>query len=103
MVRLGWKFYFSLGLIGLSGLLYFLHFSIFQDAHHIFIYLLGDIAFVPIDILLVTLILHGILTRREKFSMLKKLNMVIGAFYSEVGTHLLTYFAKFDPESEKIS
>jgi len=31
---------------------------IFTDAHHIFIYLVGDIAFVFIKVLLVTMIIH---------------------------------------------
>ena len=35
--------------------------------------------------------------------MLKKLNMVIGAFFSEVGTPLLKYFTSFDTNTEKIS
>lgn len=55
----------------------------FRDPHHIFLYLIGDIAFVFIEVLLVTLIIHQLLSRREKQAMLKKLNMVIGAFFSE--------------------
>jgi hypothetical protein len=35
--------------------------------------------------------------------MLNKLNMVIGAFYSEVGTKLLRLFADFDPDSQEIA
>ena len=103
MGRLGWKFYFSLGLIGFSALLYFIHFVIFQDARHIFIYLLGDLAFIPLDIIVITLILHELLKLREKNTLLKKLNMVIGVFFSETGTTLLKFFSKFDPESQKIS
>ena len=45
---------------------------------------------------MVTLILHRLLTEREKRAMLKKMNMVIGAFFSEVGTHLLKSFYAFD-------
>ena len=35
--------------------------------------------------------------------MLKKLNMVIGAFFSEVGTPLLEHFTGFDTNAERIS
>jgi hypothetical protein len=35
--------------------------------------------------------------------MLKKLNMVIGAFFSEVGTPLLKYFSKFDINAQELS
>jgi hypothetical protein len=82
--------------------LYLLHFLIFADAHHILIYLLGDIAFIPVEVLVVTIIIHQLLNRREKRQMLEKLNMLIGAFFSEVGTVLLTYFSDFDPQLENI-
>lgn len=42
----------------------------FSGPHHIFIYLVGDIAFVPIEVLLVTLIIHRLLETREKKAML---------------------------------
>ena len=86
----------------LSVVFYFLHYSIFRDSHHIFIYLLGDIAFVPIEVLLVTLIIHRLLSMREKRALLEKLNMIIGSFFTEVGTRLLTYFSDFDSKLDSI-
>lgn len=94
---------FGLVLILLSIFFYTLHFAIFHDLHHIMIYLIGDIAFVFIEVLLVTLILHQFLDERERRSMLKKLNMVIGAFFSEVGTPLLGYFRDFDRAVDAIT
>jgi hypothetical protein len=35
--------------------------------------------------------------------MLKKLNMVIGAFFSEIGNDILKYFISFDKNSESLS
>ena len=102
MKRLNWQIVLGLSLIALSALIYLIHFAIFRDAHHIFIYMVGDIAFVPIEVLMVTLIIHRLLTEREKRSMLKKLNMVIGAFFSEVGTHLLKSLYDFDAHAETI-
>ncbi len=90
-------------LVLLSAFFYAVHFIVFRDAHHIFIYLLGDIGFVFIEVLLVTLIIHQLLSEREKRSMLKKLNMVIGAFFSEVGTPLLKYLRGFETDSDKIA
>jgi hypothetical protein len=90
-------------LILLSVFVYAVHYVIFRDVHHILIYLIGDIAFVFIEVLLVTLVIHHILSEREKRAMLKKLNMVIGAFFSEVGTPLLHYFSGFDTNAERIS
>ncbi len=97
------RFFLGLSLVLLSVFFYSLHYAIFRDLHHIFLYLIGDIAFVFIEVLLVTLIIHHILNEREKQAMIKKLNMVIGAFFSEAGTPLLKYFSKFDIEAEKLS
>jgi hypothetical protein len=78
MKRFHWQIIFGLSLIALSTLFYVLHYSIFRDSHHIFLYLIGDIAFLPIQVLLVTLIIDRLLNERERSSLLKKLNMVIG-------------------------
>jgi di/tricarboxylate transporter len=82
---LSWQELLGIFLILLSALLYIFHFAIFRDVHHIFIYMIGDIAFVPIEVLLVTLIIHRLLSEREKRAQLEKLNMLIGTFFSEVG------------------
>lgn len=67
-------------LILLSAIFYFMHYLIFRDVHHIFIYLVGDVAFVFIEVLLVTVIIHKLLNEREKRSRLAKMNMLIGTF-----------------------
>jgi len=72
-----------------SALFYYIHYLIFDDPHHIFLYLIGDFAFLPLEVFLVVIVIERILTRREKQAMLHKLNMVIGAFFSEVGNRLL--------------
>ena len=97
-----WQIALGISLVVLSALLYFFHYTVFHDVHHIFIYLVGDVAFVPIEVLLVTLIIHSLLSRREKRVILEKLNMVIGTFFSEVGTGLLTYLSDSDPKLEEI-
>lgn len=43
-----------------------------------------------------------VLTRREEAARLEKLNMVIGAFFSEIGTQLLSRFAAADKEREHL-
>ena len=97
-----WQVIFGICLVILSAAVYFIHYSIFRDAHHIFIYLLGDIAFVFIEVLLVVLIFERVLHYREKHTMLKKLNMVIGAFFSEAGRALMDILANFDPDCANI-
>ncbi len=101
MKKLSWELRLGIVLIVSSFLLYFAHFLIFKDAHHIFLYLLGDIAFIPIDVLIVTLIIHKVLVEREKHQILEKMNMVIGAFFSEVGSELLEYLIGSDSNLEQ--
>ena len=79
----------ALGFLGASALLYYVHFLIFHDEHHIFIFMLHELAFLPLEVFLVVIVIERLLSRREKQSMLNKLNMVIGAFFSEVGTPLI--------------
>ncbi|MBN1522338.1 MAG: hypothetical protein JW928_07380 [Candidatus Aureabacteria bacterium] len=95
---LSWQMTFALILIVLSVVFYFIHYFIFRDVHHIFLYLIGDIGFLFLDVLIVMLVLHRLLEHREKQSILKKLNMVIGTFFSEVGTEFLKKCSLFDPE-----
>ncbi|UCE19066.1 MAG: hypothetical protein JSV84_01595 [Gemmatimonadota bacterium] len=102
MKHLRWQIVLGIVLVVLSALIYVIHFFIFKDSHHIFIYMVGDIAFVPVEVLLVTLIIHRLLGEREKRHKLEKLNMVIGAFFSEVGTRLLVSFSDFDPNLDNI-
>ncbi len=102
MKNVNWQISLSFLLILLSTVIYIAHFQIFGDAHHIFIYLLGDIAFVPIEVLLVTVIIHQLLDKREKNILLKKMNMVIGTFFSEVGTDLLKQMSAFDNKADLI-
>lgn len=85
-----------------SALIYLVHYYIFHDVHHIFIYMLGDLAFLPIEVFLVVIVLERILAHREKQAMIKKLNMVIGAFFSEVGNQLLSSLVCYFEKSDKI-
>jgi hypothetical protein len=98
-----WRVWLGLGLVVLSLALYGLHYLLFHDLHHILLFGMHELAFVPIEVLLVTMIIHELLSLREKRSMLRKLNMVIGAFFSEVGTGLLRFMTQFDPDRELVS
>lgn len=102
MKHLSWQVILGISLVLLSAAVYAIHYAIFRDVHHIFIYMVGDIAFVFIEVLMVTLIIHRLLSEREKRTRLNKLNMVIGAFFSEVGTDLLAYFSDLDPKLDEI-
>ena len=97
-----WQVGLSVGLMSLSALVYYLHYLLFRDVHHIFLYLVGDVAFVFVEVLLVTIIIHELLGLREKQALLQKLNMVIGAFFSEVGLSLLRIWSVADERSQAL-
>ncbi len=92
---LSWKTGLVIILLAASAGFYFFHFLIFHDSHHIFLYMIGDLAFLFIDILVVILFIENLLERRERKSRIKKLNMVIGTFFSEVGLELLRAMTSF--------
>jgi hypothetical protein len=99
--RFSFVVYLAIGFVALSAILYFVHYLIFRDVYHIFIYMLGDLAFLPLEVLLVVVIIERLLARRETQAKLEKLNMVVGAFFSELGNYLLQDLLKhFDNRLE---
>ena len=93
MKRWSWKVNIGLVLVGSSLVLAILHYFEFHDAYTLSFYLALDIVFVPVQVLLVSIIIERLLNEREKQALIKKLNMVIGAFFSEVGTTLIRMLA----------
>src|SRR5208337_3744349 len=89
MVRLSWKMKVVLLLTGTSVALSLFHVLLFGETHTLFFYLALDVVFVPIQVLLVTVLIERLLSEREKQTLLRKLNMVIGAFFGEMGNRLL--------------
>lgn len=102
MKQFKWYIFLGLALIIMSAVSYLLQIAIFHRTEDTFFYMLQDIAFVPIQVLLVTLIVNEFISRREKLSLLRKLNMVIGVFFSEVGTQLLQHLSEFDYKYDEI-
>ena len=98
-----WKIVAGIALVTLTLFLMITHFLIFQDSHYLLITFLADLAFVPVEVLCVSLILDRMLSSRERRQRLEKLNMVIGIFFSRAGIPLLARFAKADPSGGPLS
>jgi hypothetical protein len=79
----------GIGLVALSIVLYLGNYLVFNDGRDLFFYLWIDLAFLPIEVLIVGVIVERLISRRAKSAIAQKLNMVIGAFFSELGTPLL--------------
>lgn len=78
-----------------SVLLYSADYLIFGHTPDILSGFLGNLAFLPIYVLIVTLVIERVIRVRERQVIRQKLNMVIGVFFSEVGTRLLRHLAGF--------
>jgi hypothetical protein len=89
-------------LMAIAAALYGLQIDLFHSRRDTFFYLLQDLAFIPIQVLLVTLVVDQFLRVRERAVLVKKMNMVIGAFFSEVGTTLLGSCRAFDRGSGEL-
>ncbi len=79
----------ALLLVLASVTLFALHYALFRDTRGMAYYLVYDLAFLPLNVLLVTLLLDQLLSAHERRDRQHKMNMVIGAFFSTVGRGLL--------------
>lgn len=94
MKKYKWYIFLSTALIGMSTAIYVTQIMVFHKENDTFFYMLQDLSFVPINVLIVTFIIDKLLQKKEKESLINKLNMVIGLFFSEVGLSLISYFIK---------
>lgn len=94
---------FAAVLIFASLVLYALHYFIFRDLHHILIFSFHEIAFLPLEVLIVSLILEEIVRQINRQERKGRAKMIIGAFFSETGNELLHLIARKLPEDYKAS
>jgi hypothetical protein len=94
------KFILVTSLVALSVVFYFVQCLIFHNLHDMLSYLLQNVAFLPLQVLLVTLILERVLRSMEKQERINKQNMVIGTFFSQFGVPLLARFSNWDTSIE---
>lgn len=96
-----WKIKFGVILIISSIILYGITIAIFHGEEAIFHFFV-DIAFIPIEILVVTLILDSIINKKEKEVQLEKIDMILGLFFSEIGNDLLRKFSSINEENDDL-
>ena len=99
---MAWQFWFGLVLVLMSVFIYGLQIVIFNNIHDTMFYFMQDLAFIPITVLLVTLLLNRMMEVREKRVLLSKMNMLIGVFFSEVGIKLTKKCFAFDQQADML-
>lgn len=97
-----WYLLLAAALLLASSVTYWAEIALFHRTTETIFYMFQDLAFVPVQVLLVTIILNSLLAEREKRAMLRKMNMAIGVFFSEVGTSLLRSFSSYDGAIDEI-
>ncbi len=93
---LSWEATVALGLCLVSLALYCVHFACFRDLQYISLSILTNLAFMPISVLVVTLIIDRLLSARERAMRREKLRMLISVFFSSLGNSLLEIFFSCD-------
>jgi hypothetical protein len=94
-----WQLELAATLVLLATALYAARWLLFNSGalhNEMLRFLLGDMAFLFVQVLLVSFVLDRMIRGREHDEMLNKLNMIIGAFFSETGTDLLGQIARAD-------
>jgi hypothetical protein len=89
-------------LLVVSLFLYLAQYLIYRRADQIGFNFVSNVAFLPVYVLFVTLMIERVLKEREREAMIKKMNMVIGVFFSEVGSQLLRDFLEFFDDGEEL-
>jgi hypothetical protein len=89
-------------LVVVAVVIYTARVLIFGHRDEMLRYLMDDVAFLLIEALILWLVIDRVIRRIETESMNHKLNMVIGAFFAEVGNTLMGVIASFDIEFDEI-
>ena len=96
------KYYFIIStiLIALSAVMFIAHYLVFGQAENTAYYSLMNLCFIPINSLVVTIILEKLIDYRAKKERMEKLNMLIGIFFTEVGTDLMHLIINADDNAK---
>jgi len=86
----------SLVLVGLSAIMFLIHYLVFGQAINTAYYSLMNLCFIPVNSLVVTLILERLIDYKAKQERMEKLSMLIGLFFTEVGYKLMRLIIKAD-------
>lgn len=96
MKKYKWEIKLALTLIAISIVFYTIDYNLFGGPYKIYENILSQIAFLPIYVLFVTLVLEQIINKKEKQNLVSKMNVIIGLFFSEIGRELIKILVSYD-------
>ena len=85
-----------------SALLYAIHYLIFRDLHHLAIFGLHELAFVPLEVILVTLGLDKLVEKTHREETRSKVSIIETLYFNESGGTMLRYLTSFDPDAARL-
>lgn len=74
----------------------------FQNQEDTFFYFFQDLAFIPIQVLVVTLLLNKLIKIIGNYQNRKKTNVIISAYFSELGTSMVHELSKFNENLDEL-
>lgn len=89
-------------LLCVSALLYAIHYLIFRDLHHLAIFGLHELAFVPLEVILVTLGLDQLVEKTHREEARSKVSIIETLYFNESGGTMLRYLTSFDPDAARL-
>lgn len=90
-------------LLLLSSIIYLIQHMLFNSPRDTIFSLMQDLAFLPVQVALVTIALSKMIGEREKRERLNKTNMLVSAFFSEFGIDLMKQLITFVNNMDEIA
>ena len=95
-MKKSWEISITVSFIIISIIFYFLFFNFTHDPKQLIISFISSLAFLPLSVIVYTVIMNELLKLRDKQKYNQKINLLIGTFFIEVGTNMLESLIKFD-------
>lgn len=102
MAKFSWETKLAVVLVAMSICTYLFKLTFLKNPGDTANYIFNALGFLPINVLLVTIVLNKLLAIRAKRERMEKMNMVIGTFFSEIGNQLIREIAPGDPDIGRI-
>lgn len=102
MIKLNWEGKLAIILVIMSICIFSTKIIFLKNPSDTANYIFNSLGFLPINVLLVTLVLNKLLAIRSRREKMEKMNMVIGTFFSEVGNLLIKKIAANDPGIDQL-
>jgi len=98
-----WYLMAALVLIITSAAIYDAQLLFFHRPGETYFYMMQDLAFVPVQVLIVTIFIDRLLKRHEQKTLTKKIHVGIGIFFSETGNNLLKLLFKITENRDTLA